>query len=106
MLLMLKILKWKIKIFYSNKILIALLLLLPILITAFISPSLNKESVTEITINIIDQDMTQISEEYNNRIKKDERIKYSELTYEEGIQEIEKNNISGMLIIKKGFSEK
>jgi len=103
---MLKILKWKMKIFYSDKMLVSLFLLVPILIITVIAPSLIEDNKPEITINIIDEDQTQSSQNYKNRIEKDKRIISYELSYEEGIKEIEKNNISGMLIIKEGFSQK
>jgi len=103
---MLKILKWKMKIFYSDKMLVSLFLLVPILIITVIAPSLIEDKKPEITINIIDEDQTQSSQNYKNRIEKDKRIISYELSYEEGIKEIEKNNISGMLIIKEGFSQK
>src|SRR6056297_1661285 len=104
--MMLKILKWKIKMFYSNKILVILLFLIPVLITAFIAPSLKETSTAEIRINIIDEDNTSISKNYKNKIENDNRIIHFKLSYEEGIKEIEKNSLSGMLIIKEGFSEK
>ncbi len=103
---MLKIIKWKIKMFYSNKILVSLLFLMPVLITVFISPSLIEASTAEISINIIDEDNTEISRNYKKRIEDDNRIIHYELSYEKGIKGIEKNDISGMLIIKEGFSKK
>jgi len=103
---MLKILKWKIKIFYSDKKLVTLLFLIPILIIAVISPSLIGDNNPEITINIIDEDLTQLSQNYKSKIEEDKRIISYDLPYDEGIKEIEKNNISGMLLIKEGFSQK
>ncbi len=103
---MLKMLKWKIKMFYSNKILVALLFLMPVLITVFISPSLIDDNTSEISVNIIDEDNTEISRNYKKRIEDDNRIIHYELSYEKGIKGIEKNDISGMLIIKEGFSKK
>jgi len=103
---MLSIFKWKMKIFYSNRILILILFIIPILIFSIASPSLKITSNPKINVSIIDEDKTDLSKEYVKKLQNDDRIITTNLSYSEAVKEIEKNNISGILIVKKGFSEK
>lgn len=103
---MLSIFKWKMKIFYSNRILILILFIIPILIFSIASPSLKITSNPKINVSIIDEDKTDLSKEYVKKLQNDDRIITTNLSYSEAVKEIEKNNISGILIVKKGFSKK
>lgn len=103
---MLSIFKWKMKIFYSNRILILILFIIPILIFSIASPSLKITSNPKINVSIIDEDKTDLSKEYVKKLQNDDRIITTNLSYSESVKEIEKNNISGILIVKKGFSKK
>jgi hypothetical protein len=94
------------KIFYSNRILILILFIIPILIFSIASPSLKITSNPKINVSIIDEDKTDLSKEYVKKLQNDDRIITTNLSYSEAVKEIEKNNISGILIVKKGFSEK
>jgi hypothetical protein len=94
------------KIFYSNRILILILFIIPILIFSIASPSLKITSNPKINVSIIDEDKTDLSKEYVKKLQNDDRIITTNLSYSEAVKEIEKNNISGILIVKKGFSKK
>lgn len=103
---MLSIFKWKMKIFYSNRILILILFIIPIFIFSIASPSLKITSNPKINVSIIDEDKTDLSKEYVKKLQNDDRIITTNLSYSESVKEIEKSNISGILIVRKGFSKK
>ncbi|MBG0765800.1 MAG: hypothetical protein H0S78_13175 [Tissierellales bacterium] len=83
---MLSIFKWKMKIFYSNRILILILFIIPILIFSIASPSLKITSNPKINVSIIDEDKTDLSKEYVKKLQNDDRIITTNLSYSEAVK--------------------
>jgi len=102
---MLNVIKWRIKIYLNNKVIIALFLIIPIILTLWMAEDINKKGLGQMIVNIIDEDVSEFSKDYIEKIKRDESITTVQIPYEEGLQEIKKEKISAMILIKDGFSK-
>ncbi len=102
---MLNIIKWRIKIYSDNRILIILFLIIPIILTFWLSEDINKKEIGPMVVNVIDEDESDLSREYINRLENDESITTEKLPYEKAVEYINKEKISSMILIKKGFSD-
>jgi ABC-2 type transport system permease protein len=103
---MLRVLKWRIKIYLNNKFVILLFLIVPILLTLWLAEDLDKQELGSISVSIIDEDNTAISSKYVNKLKEDSKISTVELEYDESIEEVKKEKLSAVILVKDGFSDR
>lgn len=101
---MLNIIKWRIKIYSDNRILILLFLIIPIILTFWLAEDINKNDIGHMVVNVIDEDQSDLSKEYIIRLENDESITTVQLPYDKAVEDINKEKISSMILIKEGFS--
>ncbi|MBO1627679.1 ABC transporter permease [Bacillus arachidis] len=78
---------------------------MPIIFTIIFGGLLGESGNTKVTISLVDQDGSILSNSYYKEIKKSDLISIEKVTYEEAKQKIEKKKSSGIVTIPKDFQK-
>lgn len=89
----------------SDKLLLAAMIIIPLLITIVTGYALRSEKANKINIAIVDRDMSEYSIILIKRLEGKEDIDIQDVSEEEALKLYENNEVEEVFIIKEGFEE-
>lgn len=99
------ILKSRLKIHFSDKLLLLAIIVIPVLLSIISGYAMRKEKLGYVPVFLVDEDSTKSSELLAERLMDKEGLKVKTGSYEEGEEEVRNDDAEAMIVIEKGFED-
>ena len=101
----LSILKSRLKIHFSDKLLLLIVIVIPVLLSIISGHAMRKEKLDYVPVFLVDEDGTKTSELLVERLMDKEGLRIKTGLFEDGEEEVRNDDAEAMIVIEKGFED-